>query len=92
MQAKATNEHHWYCPFCERSCLSPMVQVGERVWHITCSTCGEKYTVVSEGVPDNVEGANLHPPTPANQNYSIGYAGDVVGNLTAQTNNRACRP
>jgi len=53
MQAKATNEHHWYCPFCERSCLSPMVQVGERVWHITCSTCGEKYTVVSEGVPDN---------------------------------------
>jgi transcription elongation factor Elf1 len=51
MQVKATNEHHWYCPFCGRSCLRPIVQVGSKVWHVTCSSCGEKYSVVSEELP-----------------------------------------
>lgn len=44
-EVKVTIEYHWYCPKCERSCLSPYKEDEDlKVVH-TCPDCGEKYQV-----------------------------------------------
>ena len=40
----ATLEWHYYCPKCERSCLTRFSGSDES-WRTTCSDCGTKYEV-----------------------------------------------
>ena len=48
----ATLEWHWFCPRCERSCLSRYRNNGDDVaWRVTCSECGKIYTV--KGIAQN---------------------------------------
>lgn len=44
----ATPEWHWYCPNCERSNMSRIHDFDnelETMRRVTCSNCGEEYTV-----------------------------------------------
>ena len=40
----ATLEWHYYCPKCERACLTRFSGSDES-WRTTCSDCGTKYEV-----------------------------------------------
>lgn len=40
----ATLEWHYYCPKCERSCLTRF-SGSDKSWRTTCSDCGTKYEV-----------------------------------------------
>ena len=46
-EVRATLEWHWYCPFCERSCLSRFQGVYYTSSKI-CSDCGNTYKVITE--------------------------------------------
>lgn len=54
----ATLEWHYYCPKCERSCLTRFSGRVER-WVNTCSDCGEKYEI--RPTPRALDGAERCP-------------------------------